>query len=154
MGVEQRAWVRATVLGAVLAWALGMAPSTAMALHDGPGEAPPGSGPSPGVRLVLAAGLGLVAGPILAAIQVRVLRRHVTRPGLWLLANALGWAAGMPLVLLAIRNLALHGPRPGTVGSSAATLLGAGALVGLVEGTFLIRMRWHGAAPTEGSVNV
>jgi len=77
---------------------------------------------------------------ILAAVQVRALRRLARRPGLWLLANALGWALGMPPVFAGIRALALHGPRPGVLLGCAAALLGAGALIGLVEGLFLVRM--------------
>jgi hypothetical protein len=137
-GIEAGPWIRATVLGAVLAWALGMVPSTAIALLRAPGDAPAGAGPPLTVRLLLAAGLGLVAGPILAAVQVRVLRRYAPRPGRWLLANALGWALGMPLVFMAIRALALEGPRPGAIAGSAAAILLAGAVVGLVEGAFLV----------------
>lgn len=139
-GVDRRAWVRGTVLGAVLAWALGMVPSTVIALLGAPGGAPPGPAPPPAVRLVLASALGLVAGPVLAAVQVRVLRSHASRPWRWLLANALGWAAGMPLVFLGIRTLALRGTTPGALALSAATLLLAGALVGVVEGLFLVRL--------------
>ncbi|HVP61591.1 MAG TPA: hypothetical protein VMT11_13585 [Myxococcaceae bacterium] len=139
-GIQSRAWIRATVLGAVLAWALGMVPSTLMAVLGGPGGPPPGTGPPPAVRLVLAAALGLVAGPILAAVQVRVLRRHAERTWRWLVANGLGWALGMPLVFLGVRTLAVQGVAPGSLALAAATLLGAGAVVGLVEGLFLVRL--------------
>ncbi|HTS79524.1 MAG TPA: hypothetical protein VMH40_02900 [Myxococcaceae bacterium] len=138
--IVARAWVRATVLGAVLAWALGMLPSTVMAFLPHAQDAAAGPGPSRLVRLFLASSLGLVAGPILAAVQVRELRRVARRPGLWLLANALGWALGMPPVFAGIRALALHGPRPGVLLGCAAALFGAGAVVGLVEGLFLVRM--------------
>src|SRR5678816_3242130 len=90
-GIPTGRWIRATVLGAVLAWALGMVPSTVLALIGPPEGASSGAGPSPPVRLVLAAGLGLVAGPILAGLQLGVLRRYTTRASRWLLANALGW---------------------------------------------------------------
>ena len=137
-GVETGAWIRATLVGAVLAWVLGMVPSTVMALRAGHVE--PGAGPPPWARLVLAAALGLVAGPILAGAQLRVLRRHVRRPWLWLVANALGWALGMPLVFAAVRNLALHGPTAASLAISALALALAGAAVGLVEGAFLVSL--------------
>ncbi|HZX43964.1 MAG TPA: hypothetical protein VFE93_19150 [Myxococcaceae bacterium] len=69
----------------------------------------------------------------------------MARPSLWLPGNALGWSVGMPRVFLAIGLLARHGPRPSVVASSAAALLVAGALSGLVEGAFLLRMGWRGA---------
>ncbi len=146
--IEARAWVRATILGAMLAWALGMVPSTVMALHTGP--VPPGAGPPPWVRGLLAAALGLVAGPVLAAFQLPVLQGHARRPWRWLLANALGWAVGMPLVFAAVRNLALHGAGPSSVVRSASGLALAGAAVGWVEGVFLVRLlrpRGPGAGP-------
>src|SRR5512138_1190548 len=51
-GIPARAWIRATVLGAMLAWALGMVPSTVLGLigHAGDGAAP--AGPPPSVRLL------------------------------------------------------------------------------------------------------
>ena len=139
-GVDGSAWVRATMVGAMLAWALGMVPSTVMALRGGTGAGGTGEGPPPGLRLVLAAALGLVAGPVLAVVQAQVLRHSARKPARWLLANALGWAVGMPLVFVAVRNLAVHGASPGPLAGSAATLLLAGALVGLVEGLFLVRL--------------
>lgn len=89
---------------------------------------------------MFAAGLGLVAGPVLAAVQVRVLRHHAPRARRWLLANALGWAAGMPLVFVAVGQLARSGPTPRTLSRAAAALLAAGAAVGLIEGLFLARL--------------
>ena len=147
--IDRSAWVRATVLGAVLAWAVGMVPSTVLALRHVPGGAAPG-GPPPGLRLALAAGLGLVAGPILAAVQVRVLRPHVSRPaGWWLVACALGWALGMPCVFAAVHLLVRNGVRPWSLVGAAVALGGAGALVGLVEGLFLVRLLGpRGAART------
>jgi hypothetical protein len=139
-GVDARAWVRATVLGAVLAWAVGMVPSTVIALLGHSGDAAPGAGPTLALRLVLAAGLGVVAGPLLAAVQVPVLRRYAPRAWRWLLANALGWAAGMPLVFAAVRNVAVHLREPGAIALSLAALAFAGGLVGLVEGLFLVRL--------------
>lgn len=46
----------------------------------------------------------------------------------------------MPLAFLAVRNLALHGVSPPSVVRSAAALAVAGAVVGLVEGAFLVRL--------------
>jgi hypothetical protein len=152
-GIPTRQWIQATVFGAVLAWALGMAPSTVLALAGPPGGAPSGAGPSPPVRLLLAAGLGLVAGPILAGLQLGVLRGHATRAWRWLLANSLGWGLGMPLVFLAVRNLALHGVTPPSVARSAGALALAGGVVGLVEGVFLVRLL-PGGRPRPGPSNI
>ena len=58
--------------------------------------------PPQAVVLLLAAGMGLVAGLILSAAQWRVLRRHVTRAWQWLPANAIAWAAGMPLIFAGV----------------------------------------------------
>lgn len=138
--IPARAWIRATVLGAMLAWAAGMVPSTVLALGGHAGDGPPPAGPTPSMRLLLAAGLGLVAGPVLGAVQLRVLRGHARRAWRWLLGCALGWALGMPLVFLAVRTLALGGPDPVAIAASAAALAVAGGLVGGVEGVFLARL--------------
>lgn len=62
-----RGWVVATVIGAMAAWAIGMLPSTIAGLLGSPGAA---SAPEPPLwlTLLLAAGLGAVAGPVLAAL--------------------------------------------------------------------------------------
>lgn len=135
-----RGWVVATVIGAMVAWAIGMLPSTIAGLLVSPGAAP---APEPPLwlTLLLAAGLGAVAGPVLAAFQWRSLRRVLpVRAWVWLPANAAAWGVGMPVIFL--------GAQANEVASSPAlmalmvglALLGAGALVGAVHGWFLLRL--------------
>lgn len=140
---QLRSWVAATVVGAMVAWLLGMAPSTVMSLVA-PASSEPPAELSDTLQLLLAAPLGLVAGAILGFPQWRVLRRHVARAGWWLVANALAWGCGMPLVFVAA------GVRPtGTalfvVVVVAGSLAAAGAVVGAIHGAFLVRLL---AAPT------
>jgi hypothetical protein len=85
-GFSRRDWVLRTAAAAVLAWAVGMAPSTwAAAVLGWP--------------VALPAVLGLVgAGVLLASIGVAqwtVLRRSVPRAGRWVGWTAAGWLAGL-----------------------------------------------------------
>jgi hypothetical protein len=73
--LRARSWVLATVIGAVVAWTLGMVPST-LAAGTGEGGAPPFSD---AVQYLFAALMGLVLGPVLGVPQWRVLRRFVPR---------------------------------------------------------------------------
>ena len=86
----------------------------------------------------LAAGLGLVAGPILAVAQWWVLRDYLPRAGWWIPANALAWAVGMVIVFWGTSFI----PASGMTASVAAILVGcvilAGAAVGAIHGMALI----------------
>lgn len=131
-------WVRASVIGALAAWALGMVPSTVMSAG-----APAASGASPemgeALRLLLAAGLGLVAGPVLALFQWRCLRRRLGRAARWWLpANGAAWALGMPLVF-AGAHLGASSDAPWQIALGVGlSLLAAGAVVGAVHGLALV----------------
>lgn len=132
-------WIRATVLGAVVAWVLGLLPS--LLLDEGSA----GAAPPAWLQVVLASGLGLVAGPILAAFQVRELRRHVARAGWWLPANAVAWAAAMPVVFQAAGS--------GRRVAGLALLLAAGAIAGAVHGLVLVALLTAGRPrPAEATV--
>jgi hypothetical protein len=130
-------WVRATVVGALAAWLLGMLPSTIISLL--PGEA----GPTPPeiddtVQLLAAAGLGIVAGPALAFFQWRRLRVAVpARAWSWLPANAVAWALGMPVVFLAADLASRQSGVLPIATTVACALFAAGAIVGAVHGAFL-----------------
>ena len=91
-----RTWVIATVAGAVVAWGLGMLPSTLMSADQSSGSSP--AEMPEALTYLLAAVMGAVAGVVLSLAQWIVLRRHVDRAGRWLPANALAWALGMPLI--------------------------------------------------------
>jgi hypothetical protein len=132
--LRARSWVLATVIGAVVAWTLGMVPST-LAAGTGEGGVPPFSD---AVQYLLAALMGLVLGPVLGVPQWRVLRRFVPRAGQWVLANAVAWAAGMPVIFLAAGSVPAGAP----LWLLAAAVLGAcaaaGAVVGAVHGVWLV----------------
>ncbi|MGF1504524.1 MAG: hypothetical protein GYB64_01880 [Chloroflexi bacterium] len=132
-----RQWLVATMIGAFIAWVLGSLPSTLMAMAPAAAAGSP-AGANPLVELLLAAGLGLVAGPILGVGQAVVLRQHIPGSmGRWVLANGLAWAAGMPLIFLMAGSVPAAGI---TVGFAAFVLVGigvVGAVVGAVHGLFL-----------------
>ncbi len=137
--VSRVAWWRATLIGALIAYALGYLPSTLMGAAEGSGAAPPAE-PALWLTLLLAAGLGAVAGAILSAFQARALARSVPGAGRWIPANMAAWAAGMPVIFVGM-DLAFRtgGPTPVAL-TIAATLLIAGALVGAIHGRTLVRL--------------
>lgn len=136
---QLRGWVRATVIGAVVAWALGVIPSTVMKIGDaGQAGSPVQIGPA--LRLLLAAGLGFAVGPVLAFFQWRVLRRHIERGAAWWLsANALAWAAAMPIVFAGAHASATVSAAPALMAWIALSLLAAGGVAGAVHGAALVR---------------
>ena len=140
---QARGWVGATMLGAMVAWAVGMLPSTIIDLLAITSSEPPPEPPL-AVILALAAALGAVAGPILAAFQWRSLRRVLPRKSwMWLPANALAWALGMPLIFLGAQANEITSNPVLVVSIAGLSLLLAGAMVGLVHGMFLIRVVPH-----------
>jgi len=137
--LARRTWVVATILGAVIAWACGSLPMTVASLGAG-GEQAAASEPQGWVMALLAAGMGAVAGLVLAYAQWRALRPHARGAGLWLPANALAWALGMPLIFVAVDLAQKAGSLAGFVGVMAAAIALAGALVGAVHGVALVRL--------------
>lgn len=134
-----RSWVIATIVGALIAWVFGMIPSTLR--HMGGEETPSADAePSLWFVLLLATAMGLLLGAILAYPQWRVLRQYVRRPWRWIPANMLAWALGMPIIFLGAGSI----PDGASTGRLFATILGAitlaGAVVGAVHGTVLMRM--------------
>jgi hypothetical protein len=110
--ISRRAWVMATVIGAVVAWFFGSLPSTLMDMGGQQTEAA-ASEPETATVLLLAAAMGLFLGFILGYPQWRVLRRAANSAWLWIPANCAAWALGMPAVFAAIdlaqRNSSLTG---------------------------------------------
>lgn len=135
-GIARKRWIVATALGATVAWTLGMLPSTLMEAGDG---AESGDDMALGLTLILAAGLGLLAGPVLGLPQWYVLRDHVARAWRWILANALAWAAGMPVVFLGASTAPEGLPVWQLALVIAVTVAAAGAVVGAIHGLFLMR---------------
>jgi len=136
-----RSWTIATAVGAAIAWALGMIPSTAMALitvAEPASQAP--AEPTALAQLLLAAGLGFVAGPILGIAQWTVLRRVVAHAGRWLWANALAWAIGMPLIFLGMDHVPWSGHPLVVIGCIYVICGAAGVAVGAIHGRTLVRL--------------
>lgn len=135
-------WIRATAAGALLAWVLGVLPSTLMDMGGAsstPQNAP--AEPSQWVQWLLAAALGVVAGPILSGVQWFVLRRHVARAGWWIPANSLAWAVGMPLVFIAVGTAAETGSLTLRGALFALGIIAAaGSVVGMIHGLVLVRL--------------
>ena len=140
-----RGWVLATIAGAVIAWAIGMVPSTVMSLvPQEPGAAPPQ--PPLALVLLLAAAMGAVAGPLLAAPQWLCLRRVLMgKAWLWLPANAAAWALGMPVIFLGAQADELTSSAAGIAALVGLAIFVAGAVVGAVHGRILLGLLSPGA---------
>jgi len=135
-----QSWLLATAAGAFVAWTLGMLPSTMMNMGESSVAAgtvdPPAI--SNGLMYLLAAGMGLVLGPILAWPQWLVLRHHLKRAIWWIPANALAWAAGMVIIFVGANSV----PEGSLTWMIALIVLVsltiAGAVVGAIHGLFLL----------------
>jgi hypothetical protein len=145
-------WVQATFQGSLVAWLLGMLPSTILS-GFAEGSAPSQPELNPIVGYGLAALLGVVTGILLSLFQWRVLRRHLGAGGGWLAVNATAWALGMPLVFLGADLASRVASTLSAVGIVVATLVLTGALVGAVHGLWLNgklrRLRTDPAAPRD-----
>jgi hypothetical protein len=137
--VARRAWVLATIVGAIVAWFFGSLPSTLidMGAQQSGGEV---QEPSEAAVLLLAAGMGLVLGVVLAYPQWRVLRRVVTKAWWWIPANSIAWAFGMAIIFAAMDLAFNQATTTGSVGVIAGALLLAGAVVGAVHGLALVKL--------------
>lgn len=138
--LTRRAWWWATLWGALAAYVLGFLPSTVMSLVSVSEGGAAVAEPPQWVVLVAAAGLGLVAGAVLASAQALVLRHHLVGARRWMPANMLAWAVGMPVVFLGMDLAFRDGGVARTVGVVVATLATTGAVVGVINGSFLTRM--------------
>ncbi len=129
-------WWRATLVGALLGYVLGYLPSTLMSMGDSAAQTAQAEPPH-WVTLLLAAGLGAVAGAILSFAQWMVMRGKVKRAGLWIPANMLAWTCGMPVIFWGM-DLAFK--VSGTwqmVTVIGGAILAAGLIVGAIHGRFL-----------------
>jgi hypothetical protein len=146
--LSRREWITATSIGALLAWAIGMAPSTLMALNQSAGSSPPPE-MNDTVKYALAAVMGAALGTILGIPQWRVLRRYVSGASLWVWGNTAAWAVGMPVVFI--------GAGAAPVGVSAlrvaltvvVIIAAAGASVGAIHGAALLWLLRERSAATE-----
>lgn len=144
-GVPAAKWVRATAIGAGAAWLIGMIPSTAIGLLQatapgGPAASggPPAAEPPKLLQYGLAVLLGAVTGPILGAVQARVLRRLTPPVRGWVVANAAAWALGMLLLFVGMDQLPwTQGGLPLILGIYLVCGI-AGLAVGAVHGRWLV----------------
>jgi hypothetical protein len=140
-GMRARSWIGATVLGAFVAWCLGMLPSTLMSLAPQPTAAQTGPSPFEGPLVYpLAMGMGAVLGVILGLPQWAVLRRWAPRGWRWIAANSAAWALGMPIIFVVAGGVSPGLPVAAIAAMVLATLALAGAVVGAVHGAVLVRM--------------
>jgi hypothetical protein len=135
------AWTVATAAGAGMAWLIGMVPSSVLALASSEtAQSAPAVEPPQAVVWVLAAGLGLVTGPILGLAQWVVLRRHVSHAARWLWANALAWTVGMPVIFAGMDRVPWQGHAALRALSIYAVCGSAGVIVGAIHGRVLLRL--------------
>jgi hypothetical protein len=138
-GITRRAWWLATLAGALVAYVLGYLPSTLMSLGEGASQSQPAEPPQ-WLVLLLAAGLGAVAGAVLSFAQWLALRKRVPRAGWWVPANMLAWLAGMPIIFWGIDAAQRGQALAQTVLLLAGCLLLTGAVVGGIHGVFLVKL--------------
>jgi hypothetical protein len=148
-GITRRAWWLATLVGALVAYVLGYLPSTLMNLGEQATSQAPVVEPPQWIVLLLAAGLGAVAGAILSFAQWRALRGHVQGAGWWIPVNMLAWLAGMPVIFWGIDAAQKVFPSLAAVLLLAGALLLAGVVVGAIHGAFLVRLA--SGSPGNGS---
>lgn len=138
--IERFAWWRGTLIGAWIAYVLGYLPSTLMSMREATASNAPAAEPPQWVVLLLAAGMGAVAGAVLSFAQWLVLRGKVQRAGLWIPANMLAWMFGMPVIFWGIDLAFKMSPWWQSALVLAGTLFLAGGIVGAIHGFFLVRL--------------
>ena len=142
--LSRRDWVKATIYGAVIAWGLGMIPSTFFALQDSP-HVTPDPPVNDMLKYWLAAVMGLGLGAALGVPQWLVLRRQLWRASWWVGANAIAWAIGMPIIFWGAGAVPEQPEGWQVVSWLALTLSVAGAAVGAIHGCALIWLLRHRA---------
>lgn len=131
-----RSWAIATSLGALVAWALGMLPSTLLSAGGAAGgRAPDLDGAA---MYIAAAGMGMVLGPMLGIPQAIILVRHRVRARWWVSGNSGAWAVGMPIVFVGAGSVSRDAGLAAIAAWVVLTLLAAGAAVGAVNGAVLV----------------
>jgi magnesium-transporting ATPase (P-type) len=138
--IKRFSWWLATLVGALIAYVLGYLPSTLMDMGASASQTAAPVEPPQWIILLLAAGMGLVGGLMLSFAQWLVLRGKAKRAGLWIPANMLAWAFGMPLIFWGIDQAFKMSEVWQSVLLMAGILLITGAVVGAIEGLFLVRM--------------
>jgi hypothetical protein len=118
--IGSRSWIRATALGALIAWAVSLVPTS---IGEGLEDIAPGA---------LIAG-GLVLGAVfllsIGGLQWRVLREHVPHAGWWIAAVALAWICALGTFMAVATPLWKEGQ---ALALTIAIGIGAGLLMALV----------------------
>ncbi|TQM32514.1 uncharacterized protein DUF385 [Nocardia bhagyanarayanae] len=128
-GLARRDWILATMLGAVVAWSLGMVPM----LTNGLAGWPPLL-----VVPAIAAGAAVMVSAMGTA-QWLVLRRHLTDAGGWIAATAVAWLAGLTVLTAVTTPLWQPGqPAALTVAIGVLGGLAMAATMAAFTGTFLV----------------
>jgi hypothetical protein len=149
--ITRRAWWLATLVGALVAYFLGYLPSTLMSLGEQASQTPAAEPPQ-WITLLLAAGLGAVAGAVLSFAQWLAMRKKVERAGWWIPANMLAWLVGMPLIFWGIDAAQKGQPLAQAILLLAGCLFLTGAVIGAVHGAFLVGLA--GQAGADSSVDI
>lgn len=136
--ITRRAWWLATLVGALVAYVLGYLPSTLMSLGEEASQQPAAAEPPQWIVLLLAAGLGMVAGAVLSFAQWLAMRKGVKQAGWWVPANMLAWLVGMPIVFWGIDAAQKGQSLLQTVWMLAGCLLLTGAVIGAIHGAVLV----------------
>lgn len=136
--ITKRTWILATLIGAVIAWTLGMLPSTIMSLTN-QGESTP-TAMSEFQVILLAGIMGIVLGLILAIPQWIILRKYLERANWWLGANSVAWAVGMPIVFFIAGSISEGAAKLQIITTLLLGLAINGAIVGAIHGWVLIYM--------------
>lgn len=134
--LEAKTWLGFTMLGAGIAWSLGVLPSALLNFEAEAGGAPPE--PSAALVYGLAALMGLALGPMLATPQWVALRQHVAKAVWWIPANALAWAFGMVIIFVGIDLMMAGTSLLSQIAVGLGTLTLTGAVVGAVHGIALV----------------
>ena len=137
--ILRRAWWLATLVGALLAYVLGYLPSTLMSLGEEASQAPVAEPPQL-IILLLAAGLGAVAGAVLSFAQWLAMRKSVEQAGWWIPANMLAWLVGMPIIFWGIDAAQKGQPLLQAGLLLAGCLFLTGAVVGAIHGVMLVSL--------------
>lgn len=129
-----RRWLRVTVWAGGLAWFLGTLPALSFAAYVVLNI------PLPSRLLpLMAIPVGITLGGIYGILQWLEFRQHARHGQRWITANVLAWPPTMGL-LFAGTALFNSAPSLASLGLSAVTGFGAGAVLGAVSGLFLRRM--------------
>jgi hypothetical protein len=125
-----RAWIVATALAAVFAYALVLIPMQFLALDTLPAPLLIGGGAVFGILFVISIG----------GAQWLVLRNHVARSGAWIAANAIAWPLGAMLPVVTITAVPDGSPVPAFILAGILGGLLMGLLVGALTGAVLVRL--------------